>query len=183
MIKNKKFINITLTFLFVVFSVIIILLLIFNLTGKLKYYVVMTDSMYPVISTNSLVYTKAYDFNQLKEGDIISFYADVNLDTKKEVIIHYFDSYEKINDEVFIRTKKIDSKNLDSWKITKNDFIGIYFFKVPKIGKLIRYLISPLGIVNIILGIIVFPLISAFNYNFKTQKLPLYEFRFKTNGI
>jgi signal peptidase len=177
--KSRKFykykckINKVFSILFIAFVLFILLLFFLNFAGKARYFVVLTDSMSPVIKPDSLVYTKTTNFNELQEGDIISFYADINLDGKKEVILHYFDSYETIKNDIYIRTKRYNTINLDSWKISENDFIGTYIFSIPYAGKFIRYFSSFIGVVNIFTGIIILFIMSILLNESDKNALPL----------
>jgi len=160
----------------------IFLLFLLNLTGKVRNFVVLTDSMSPVIQPDSIVFIKSTDFNDLQEGDIVSFYADINLDGKKEVIVHYFDSYKIIDNETFICTKRYNTENLDSWKISEKDFIGICIFYVPYAGKFIRYFSSDIGITNIFIGIFILLIMSIFINEYDKNVLPLNRINNNLNG-
>jgi len=161
--------------LFILFAVFVFSILILNLTGKVKYFVVLTDSMAPVITPNTIVFTKSTDFYNLQEGDIISFYTDIDLDGKKEVVIHYFDSYEYNENETFVRTKRYNAESLDSWKININNYIGKSFFYIPKLGKIIRYFTSIIGILNLIFILFVFFLIDFIIKSENNKHLPLFQ--------
>jgi signal peptidase I len=154
--------------MFYIFCLFFILFILMTISGTLKSFVVLTDSMSPVIKSESIVYTKQTDFSKLKAGDIISFYADINLDGKKETVIHYFNSYETENGQLLARTKSYNAELLDSWKVAENDFIGIKIFSVPAIGKIIRYFSSILGFINLTAGFIIFLIIIKI---FKKLKL------------
>ena len=58
-----------------------------NLTARymgFKGYVILTDSMEPKLVPNDFVFITAYDFDDLKEGDIVAF-----VDPNDNVVVHY----------------------------------------------------------------------------------------------
>jgi len=104
--------------------------------------------MEPILNVGDIVIIKEIDFNNLEPNDIITFYTDIDLDgNKDEIVTHYFDSVE-INDDgdKIYRTRRVNSDTVDSWKLVENDIIGEYIYKIPKVGKLIMFLRSPIGI-------------------------------------
>lgn len=135
-----------------------------------KTYSVMTGSMEPVFNVGDLIVVVKHDFNDLKEGDIVTF-----LDTNNNVVTHNFVRYEEITytystgeviTEKIIRTKpESDSDgnltdSVDYWKINEARYIGKFSFKIPKVGGAVMFLQSWAGIVSIV-SLIGFIYISA----------------------
>ncbi len=124
---------------------------------QVKPYIVITQSMEPVINVDDMVVIRNVDVDNLEEGDIITFYADINFDNEDEVITHYVHSIDENNsDETIIRTRRYfeDESDIivDTWALTEEDIIGQYMFKIPKIGVPIRFLQSPFGIAALIVN-------------------------------
>ena len=78
-----------------------------------KPYVVITDSMEPVINVNDLIVVTNPKVDELVEEDIITFYADINYDGEKEVVTHYIYSINENTDGDWWIDGK-DSKPLSS---------------------------------------------------------------------
>lgn len=118
-----------------------------------KHYVILSESMEPELNKGDLIMVTNKDFNNLKEGDIITF---VNPNNKKDVVTHNFVCYDFAGTEKVARTKGNQSSDggapqLDIWEITKDDYIGVYRYHIPKIGNAVMYLQSWYGFVSIIL--------------------------------
>ncbi|HKL94428.1 MAG TPA: signal peptidase I [Clostridia bacterium] len=148
--------------------VILTLYIVFNIVlGSalgLSHHVVMTQSMDPKIPAGSLVFIIETDFNNLKVGDVVSFYVDINRDGKDELITHNFVAYDMVGTKKYLITRG-EKTPQDSWRIDENDFFGKCIFSIPKIGKLSRYLAHPLGTINLAINIVVvliaMPLLSS----------------------
>lgn len=116
-----------------------------------KPFVVVTQSMEPVINVNDVVFIKNFDINDLENEDIITFLADVNYDGEKEIVTHYIYSItEDTSGELIIRTHRYFENEEDyipdNWFLTEDDILGQYMFHIPKIGAVIQFLKSPFGI-------------------------------------
>lgn len=122
-------------------------------------YNIMTESMLPSLEKGDLVVVVKHDFLELKENDIVTF-----VDPLGNVVTHIFAKYEtytRTNDEgqritrIVIRTKpKSDSEGnltekLDAWRIPEENYIGKYSFKVAKLGAIMIFFQSWLGILSL----------------------------------
>lgn len=122
---------------------------------KFRLYTIQTGSMEPVLPVGSLVIVKQARLSDLKEGDIITVYADVNLDGKKDVITHFF-AGTKIEDGVtYILTKREAAVFYDSWKVKESDLIGTYVFHIGHIGKFADFMRSSFGISTILVNLLI----------------------------
>lgn len=143
-------------------------LLIPDMTVKVfgfKPYVVITESMVPVIDVNDMVFVRQFKLDDAKKGDIITFNADIDYDGTPEVVTHYIYSITGTGDDTIIRTNRyyedLDNAVPDTWLLTPDDVLGAYWFQIPKIGYVTEFLRSPFGIaamvvnVGIIVGIVV----------------------------
>jgi len=111
-------------------------------------------SMTPLINPHDVIIIKRIDPKNIGDGDIISFYVDVNNDGIIDIVTHHF--YKRVLDgdgnEYFL-TKSHLTDMPDAWKVRTEDIIGKYIMKIPKAGKLVLFFRSPYGIATIILGI------------------------------
>ncbi|HHZ18844.1 MAG TPA: signal peptidase I [Acholeplasmataceae bacterium] len=120
---------------------------------------VVSDSMEPVINVDDMIIIKNYDPERLQPGDIITFYVDINGDGKKEMVTHFFHERTTAAGEIVYRTRSNISNTPDEWEIGVSDIVGKYVGRVPRIGKLIRFLRHPIGIMALLANILVIMLI------------------------
>jgi len=125
---------------------------------QFKPYVVLTQSMEPEINANDMVIVKNFQVEELKEDDIITFYADIDYDGEKEIVTHYIYSVdETTNGDYIIRTNRYyespSDEVPDPWVLTGEDVLGLYSFHVPWIGTLILFIQSPFGIAAMVVNV------------------------------
>ena len=125
-----------------------------------KGFVVVSPSMEPEIKVNDLVIVTKIEEDQLKIGEIITFYTylpTVKVDNdghtiyKKSKVTHYLADFYEEDGKVIIKTKDYrkyhndgsfdawNDSNGDSVEITYDDVIGKVSFKVPLIGAIITF--------------------------------------------
>ena len=114
--------------------------------------------MKPTIDAGDLIFIKKVDINNLKKGDIISFKNDDIIATHRIVDI----------DDKKVVTKG-DNNNIEDYPTDKSDIIGKFIFAIPKIGYVISYAMSPVGMVTIAL-VITFIFIYDFIFREKKSK-------------
>lgn len=134
--------------------------------GKYKLMHVLTGSMSPAIEAGDIILTKAVDFKDLKEGDIITFRVGY-----RTLITHRI---VRVNNNGSFVTKG-DANNTEDidLKIDKTNIIGKYFFKIPKGGYILRFIQSPAGLIIFILipaAILIWGEIRSYNKEFKKQE-------------
>ena len=121
-----------------------------------KAYIVMSESMKPVLQIDDLIVIKKGGFSELVEGDIVSV-----VDYNGNVVTHYFVRYEKDGDSEYVRTKpRVDSDGeltdqLDFWKIDEANYIGKFKFKIKNAAQFIYFLHSWQGllVLTLLLGL------------------------------
>ena len=123
---------------------------------KYRSYVIVTPSMKPKINPGDFILVKKTDVDKLKEGDIITFTKDNMVATHR---------IKEINGDSI--TTKGDNNNLEDTPINKNDVIGEFAFSIPKIGYIISFAISKVGLVTIA-AIIIFIFIYDFIFREKS---------------
>jgi signal peptidase I len=111
---------------------------------------VMTGSMEPSISLDSMIVVQKTDPAELKEGDVISFFSsDPSLDGA--VNTHRIVSVEEDNG-YYTFTTKGDANNVeDHYLTTEDDLIGKVVFSSLFLGKLVRLVSNPLIFVPVII--------------------------------
>lgn len=127
---------------------------------QFKPYVVVTESMEPVINVNDLIIVTNPNLDELEVGDIVTFSADIDYNGTKEVVTHYIYSIETNSQgNRTYRTVRNGSDVPDAWLLLDDDILGSYAFKIPKLGVLINFAKSPFGIAAISVNVIVIVLI------------------------
>ena len=114
--------------------------------------------MKPTINPGDMILVKKTDIDKLEKGDIITFNKDNIVATHR---------IEEIDGDSI--TTKGDNNNLEDTPINKSDVIGRFVFSIPKIGYIISFAISPVGLVTMG-SIIVFIFIYDFIFREKKQK-------------
>ncbi|MEC9485830.1 MAG: signal peptidase I [Candidatus Izemoplasma sp.] len=122
-----------------------------------KPYIVVTESMEPVLDVNDMVVTRQFDLDEAEIGDIITFNADINYDGTQEVVTHYIYRIEENSGETIIRTNRYfdDSETVvpDTWQLTEDDVLGTHWFQIPYIGMVTEFLKSTIGLITIIVNV------------------------------
>ena len=149
---------------YVLFLVIVLPFLIFNLTliikSKLypdkiadfmgyKPFIVMSGSMETTINIGDLVIVKKVNSSSIHAGDIIAF--------KNGNIVISHRVKEVINDSETYKFKtKGDNNNVADDFIVNSDAIeGIFVNKIPGLGSILLFLGKPIGLLMVILVIII----------------------------
>lgn len=134
--KQLRFFGVLL--LIITMSIVVSLIVprIFNMSP----YVIISESMYPELKVNDVVYVKAIDLNEVKEGDIISFYMNSNALTP---VTHRVVSND-ISRQQFVTKGDANEKN-DIIPIAYEYVLGKVMFKIPFLGAILLLLESLAG--------------------------------------
>lgn len=96
------------------------------------------------IEINDLIFVAKTEIEELKVGDIVAFID------RKVIVTHRIQSIQTDeNGNLFLITKG-DANNVEDDPITKENLIGIYRGRIPKLGRMILFFQEPAGIVVII---------------------------------
>lgn len=101
---------------------------------------VLSNSMVPVFEAGDVIIIREIDAEDLKEGDIISFYNE-----EKNLITHRIASIVEKNGERQFYTKGDNNNTADEDVITASDVAGKVLFHIPKLGYLSNYTKGPIG--------------------------------------
>jgi signal peptidase len=131
-----------------------------NILG-FKTYTVVSDSMVPIYEIGDVIIVKKANLDELKEGDIITFFQDLNNDQKDEVVTHILHSIElNEDDQLEYKTRPNKPANqVDDWTLTSDDIIGMPAFSIPKIGWINIFILilinNPIFLALIVLNIVI----------------------------
>lgn len=153
-----------------VLCVILIPILIINVTLIVKSYtnekevpsiggyfplIVLTDSMYPEIESGDLIINNTIDADDVKEGDVISFYDPQGNGTT--IVTHRVVEVVEDNGELFFRTRGDNNNTEDKELVPADDLVGIYKSRIPGAGNVAMFMQSTPGlIICVVLPIIIF---------------------------
>ena len=111
-----------------------------------RFYVVLTNSMEPVIPTYSLVFSEMIDEeDSIEPDDIVTFKA--NRFGEDVLLTHYFRKTQEKDGITYYRTQGATATDYDDYETPRSDIVGKYVFHVPYVGKIILFLQSPFGFV------------------------------------
>jgi len=123
---------------------------------QFKPYVVVTESMEPVIKVNDLIVVTNPNLDKLEVGDIITFKADIDYNGTKEVVTHYIYSIEtNLQGNRVFQTIRNGGTVPDVWTLTDQDILGTYAFRIPFLGTIINFVKSPFGIAAVSVNVVV----------------------------
>ena len=131
-VKSKSRRNIIFYIMVIIASLIIaVIMFLPHVSEKVwpyKTYVVVSDSMEPLIKKNDMIVVKINESYNI--GDIITFSYDINNDGQDDLITHFLAS----RNEDVIKTRSNKGNTLDYWEISEKDIVGKVKFVVPKVG-------------------------------------------------
>ena len=129
-------------------------------------FVVSSGSMQPNIQADDIIVVKKVSEEEIALGDIITFF-----DGTGEIITHRIAGIASVHGINYYTTKG-DANNVDDVeRITYDNIIGRYDFKIPYGGRIVRAFASPAGI-----AVFVLPLLSAVSFMIRDgarKRLPL----------
>lgn len=115
-----------------------------------KPFMVLSGSMEGKILKGDLIITKEVDPSTLKVDDIIAFRDAQGTVTTHRII----DEIDKDGERLFI-TKGDNNNTQDKNLVSLSDVEGIYLFRIPGVGSLMKTLSEPITVVVLVLGITV----------------------------
>ena len=98
-----------------------------------KVFAIVSGSMEPTLQIGDLVIIKVTDQEKIKEKDIITFMEDGYNVTHRIVNIVQKD------DKYYYQTKGDNNTANDKNLVSYEDIEGVYVFKIPKIGNIVKY--------------------------------------------
>lgn len=101
---------------------------------------VLSNSMVPIFEAGDVIITREVDAEDLKEGDIISFYNE-----EKNLITHRITSIVGESGEKHFYTQGDNNKTMDEDITTADEIVGKELFHIPNLGFLSQYTKGPMG--------------------------------------
>lgn len=116
-----------------------------------KNFIILSGSMEPTLNIGDVIFIK--ETEKIEENDIVSFNENGNVITHRVVEIIEQDELDIQNGKELYKTKGDANESEDQNLVAKEDIEGVYCFKIPKIGVIITFLQSKVGIV-VFLGVL-----------------------------
>ena len=120
-------------------------------------YTIASPSMEPTINVYDIIVDvnvksddELYAPSKDNEGTIITFYSD-SIDTGGYTVTHRIYRKYDYNGTIYYETKGDNNISEDLGRITLDNIVGRYIFKIPKIGKVQFFLSSRIGWILVIL--------------------------------
>lgn len=178
--RTLSIIGNTLLWIFVIFSLFMTILVFSsqgnkdglpNIMGK-SLVTIQTDSMYPTFKSGDLIIDEVLtneQKSQLKVGDVITYYVDLNGDGNKELNTHRIVEVYEENGYTFYRTK---GDNNDTNPVKDKDPVSSPYVlakytgtKLGGVGSVISFLQTSTGFLCVIvLPLVVFFLFELYNF-------------------
>ena len=117
----------------------------------IKTFSIISGSMRPTINVNDIIIVKQCEERDLKKGDIISFKVD------DEIITHRIVLIENIDGKTVYSTKGDDNNVIDTKNVEYNQIEGKYIGKIPRVGKILKFLKN-----KVVFGVIIILLIVLY---------------------
>ncbi|MBQ9745784.1 MAG: signal peptidase I [Clostridia bacterium] len=108
--------------------------------------IVLTDSMYPDIKSGELIFCQKIDAEDVKEGDVISFFDPAGNGTS--VVTHKVMSIEGEGAERSFITKGINNNTEDKTPVPAENLVGKYVdFRIPGAGNVALFMQTTTGLI------------------------------------
>ena len=141
-------------------------------------YTIVSPSMEPIMVYDVIIDTRVTKDEDLKIGDIITFYSNT-IDTGGYTVTHRIEDIYESNGIKYYTTKGDNNIDADSGIITIDNIVGKCRFIIPSIGKMQMFITSRAGWILIILipalGIIIIDikkLIKIFRIKEQIEDIP-----------
>lgn len=149
-----------LTIVGTILCIILLPILIINLTLIVKSYVnedevpslggvfpmiVLTDSMYPEISSGDLIICNTAEAPEIAVGDVISFFDPMGSGTS--VVTHRVLEIVEKDGELSFRTKGDNNNAEDQVLVPQENLIGIYRSRIPALGNVAMFMQTTPGLI------------------------------------
>jgi len=182
MIRNKTNSNTNnkiLTIIGTILCMILIPILIINLTFIYKSYadanqvpkisgycplIVLSDSMYPEIQSGDLIICQNVKVEDIKIGDIISFFDPNGNSTS--IVTHRVIDIINENGITRFQTKGDANNTKDNFFVVGEDIVGIYQMRISGAGNVAMFMQSTSGLITCV----VVPLLLLLGYDFLRRK-------------
>lgn len=163
---KKRLIKVSLKVLAYGFFAYLFVALLFDnvsLFGRYEHYIIVTDSMEPVIDRfDIVVVNQKVDYEAIKDDDIMAFNTTIN--DQEVIVVHYIHDIDDTSGERIYETVS-ESGEVDPWTLNDSDMVGNYLFKIPNIGRFLLFTQSTIGRIVLIVDILI--LYAIYHWFFK----------------
>lgn len=129
-------------------------------------YVIVSPSMVPTIQVNDAIIVRRANEDELEIGDIITFSSN-DSSYKGLTITHRIVGKQAVQNGDYVYRTKGDNNNVEDMSLVRyGDVYGKVILKIPKLGYIQKYLLTPFGFITSILVpillVIIFDIIRIF---------------------
>ncbi|MBE6899769.1 MAG: signal peptidase I [Ruminococcaceae bacterium] len=121
--------------------------------------IVLTDSMYPEIEAGDLIINKTIDPEEVKVGDVISFFDPAGNGTT--IVTHRVTEIVSENGGIAFRTKGDYNNTEDKLSVPGEDLVGIYKSRIPGAGNVAMFMQTTTGLIVCV----VLPIVLLISYD------------------
>ena len=107
--------------------------------------IVLTDSMYPEIESGDLIINKTIDPEEVKNGDVISFFDPAGNGTT--IVTHRVVGITSEDGGNAFRTKGDYNNTEDKLSVPGEDVVGVYFARIPNAGHVAMFMQTTTGLI------------------------------------
>ena len=107
--------------------------------------IVLTDSMLPVIESGDLIICNTLEAEEVKNGDVISFFDPVG--NGSSIVTHRVIEITEDDGQLAFRTKGDNNNAEDRALVTASDLVGVYKFRIPAVGHVAMFMQSTAGLI------------------------------------
>ena len=141
--------------IFIVFCLVIVFFSLYQRSRQrevsiagISSYIILSDSMKPLFGAGDLVITQKINTDDLKVGDVITFKSRDPLTFGENITHEIFEIYFE-NGQTLITTRGINLDSIDQTPVYAEQIIGIYWFKLPRIGYFIDFMRTDTGFITL----------------------------------
>ena len=178
--KNSSAMHKFLTVLGTVLCIILIPILLVNVTLIIKSYtnqeevpsvggylplIVLTDSMYPDIESGDLIICHTAEAEDVKVGDVISFFDPAGNGTS--IVTHRVLEIVQEDGQLQWRTKGDNNNTEDKMLVPADKLVGIYRSRIPGAGNIAMFMQSSTGLVVCV----ILPIVVLVGYDMLRRRL------------
>ena len=107
--------------------------------------IVLTDSMYPEIESGDLIINATLEPEEVKVGDVISFFDPAGNGTT--IVTHRVINIYSENGEIYFNTKGDYNNTEDKLPVPGEDLVGIYKTRIPGAGNVAMFMQTTTGLI------------------------------------
>ena len=108
-------------------------------------YVIVSESMEPIIQVEDGVIDRKIDSSDIQIGDVITFISNDPVSSGKVITHRVIGKYQTADGVYQYRTKGDNNRNSDRFIVSENQVLGKVMFRIPKLGSLRNFLLTSYG--------------------------------------